>query len=251
MTLFMPGRVPPALQDQVASLIREPEHFCRIHKVLDKDSKKPIPMVPTPMQNKIFRAVKQGHKRIAIIKARQTTATTGCKFVLHHMAYSTPHPAMHAVVSMRADSATMLLDDNRRWLDDPPELLQRPIKTKSRGEIVYGDTGASLKAFTSRSSTGLRSFAPRAAAISEAAFAPDLEEVIAQADAAVGDGLLIIESTAKNPGDFFSQLIRGAPENGWHLITMWWWEHPAYEDSDELIPEGFAGANPRPAALAP
>ena len=133
----------------------------------------------------------------------------------------------------------MLLDDNRRWLLDPPELLQRPIRTKSRGEIVYEDTGASLKAFTSRSSTGLRSFAPRAAAISEAAFAPDLEEVIAQADAAVGDGLLIIESTANNPADFFSSLIRGAPENGWHLITMWWWEHPAYEDPDEMIPEDF------------
>ena len=241
MTLFIPGRVPVHMQGQVASLIREPEHFCRIHKVLDKDSKKPVPMIPMPMQDKIFRAVKAGHKRIAVIKARQTTATTGCKFVLHHMAYTTPHPAMHAVVSMRADSATMLLDDNRRWLEDPPELLQRPIRTKSRGEIVYADTGASLKAFTSRSSTGLRSFTPAGVVISEAAFAPDLEEVIAQADAAVGDGLLIIESTAKNPADFFSQLIRGAPENGWHLITMWWWEHPAYEDSDELIPEGFAG----------
>ena len=239
MTPFIPGRVPVHMQGQVASLIKKPDTFCRIHKVLDKDSKRPIPMCPTPMQDKIFRAVGEGHKRIAVIKARQTTATTGCKMVLHHMAYTTPHPAMHAVVSMRADSATMLLDDNRRWLLDPPELLQRPIRTKSRGEIVYEDTGASLKAFTSRSSTGLRSFAPRAAAISEAAFAPDLEEVIAQADAAVGDGLLIIESTANNPADFFSSLIRGAPENGWHLITMWWWEHPAYEDPDEMIPEDF------------
>jgi len=191
------------------------------------------------MQEKIFKAVEAGHKRIACIKARQVYCTTGCKMVLHHMAYTTPHAAMHAVVSMRADSASMLLDDNRRWLEDPPALLQRPIKTKARNNIVYEDTGASIRSFTSRSATGLRSFTPVAAVISEAAFAPDLEEVIAQADAAVGDGLLIIESTADNPADFFSQLIRGAPENGWHLITMWWWEHPAYCDSPDVIPADF------------
>jgi hypothetical protein len=185
------------------------------------------------MQTKIFNAVEQGHNRIIIIKARQVAATTAAKMVLHWLAYCSPHAAMCAVLSMREDSATALLDDNRRWLDDLPDLLKRPIRTKARSRIVYDDTGAEIRSFTSRSTTGVRSFQPMAALISEAAYAPDLEETIAQADAAVGDGLLIVESTAQNPGDFFSQLVQGAPDNGWHLLTHWWWE--SYCDDVEHV----------------
>ena len=237
--VFLPKEVPAAMRPAATKLVSSVGTFAKLHKVQDKDSKKEIHFDPMPMQTKIFEAVEAGHSRILVIKARQTTATTGCKMVLHHMAYTTPNEAMHAIVSMRDDSATALMDDNRRWLRHPPELLRRPIRTHSRGRIVYDDTGASLQAFTSRSSTGLRSFTPAAALVSEAAFAPDLEETVAQVDAAVGNGVLILESTANIPGDFFSKLVLGAPENGWHLITMWWWEHPLYTSPDEAIPSDF------------
>lgn len=225
----------------MAQLIEALDPFARMHRVQEKETKRPVPFTPMPMQERIFAAVEAGHNRIAIIKARQTTATTGAKMVMHNLAYKTPHEAMHAIISMRDDSATMLLDDSRRWLKDPPALLRRPIKTQARNRIVYEDTGASLQAFTSRSTTGLRSFTPAAAVISEAAFAPDLEETLAQVDAAVGEGLLIIESTANAPGDFFSKLITDAAsgQGEWHLITMWWWEHPLYRDPDENVPADF------------
>lgn len=236
---FVPGRVPPGMTLRVEHLLSDLSAFSQLHQVQDKDSKKPRAFIPSPMQRKIFAAVEAGHKRIIVIKARQVYATTGCKMVLHWMATATRFEAMHAVISMRDDSATALLNDARRWLQDPPALLQRPIRTQARGCIQYDDTGASLQAFTSRSNTGLRSFTPAAAVLSEAAFAPDLEETIAQLDAAVGEGLLMVESTANNPGDFFSQLVRAAPENGWHLLTMWWWEHPAYEDPPDMVPADF------------
>ena len=236
---YLPDTVPASLRPQVAELVADVGVFAKLHLVQDKESKKLIPFDALPMQERIFDAVRAGHNRIAVVKARQVAATTGAKMVLHWMAYTTAREAMHAIVSMRADSATALMDDNRRWLHDPPGLLQRPIDTHARGRIRYADTGASLQAFTSRSSTGLRSFQPAAALISEAAFAPDLEETIAQADAAVGDGLLICETTANNPGDYFSQLIAGAPENGWHVISLWWHEHPLYTDPPEMIPDDF------------
>ena len=236
---FIPGTVPPHLQAQVAQVIASVDGFAQLHQVQKKETKKLIPWATSPMQEKIFSAVEQGHKRIVILKARQVYATTGCKMVLHHLAYTCPNAAMHAVISMRDDSATALLDDNRRWLDDPPALLRRPVATRAKGRIVYADTSASVQAFTSRSTTGLRSFTPAAAVVSEAAFASDLEETIAQLDGAVGEGLLILESTANNPNDFFSKLIKAAPENGWHLITMWWWEHPLYTSPDEAIPSDF------------
>ena len=231
MTIFIPGTVPPSMSQAVAGqLLGHLPTFASLHMVQDKATKRPVRFDPLPMQTKIFQAVEQGHNRIIIIKARQVAATTAAKMVLHWLAYKTPHAAMCALLSMREDSATALLDDNRRWLDDLPDLLKRPIRTKARSRIVYDDTGAEIRAFTSRSTTGVRSFQPIAALISEAAYAPDLAETIAQADAAVGDGLLIVESTAQNPGDFFSQLVQGAPENGWKLLTHWWWE--SYTDPD-------------------
>jgi hypothetical protein len=227
---FVPPTVPAELRDQVAELVERPSNFCRLHRVQDKDSKAEIPFDPLPMQRKIFDAVEAGHNRILVIKARQVAATTACKFVLHQKWTATETESMFALVSLRAESATALLDDNRRWLRHPPDLLRRELDTRAKGELKYADTGASLKAFTSRSQTGLRSFSPAGVLLSEFAFAPDQEELLSQALAAVGDGLLMIESTANNPGDAFSRLIAGAPENGWHVLTHWWHEHPAYCD---------------------
>jgi hypothetical protein len=230
VSVFIPGGVSVRLRPLVEKLLSDVEAFSKLHRVQDKDSKQLIPFDPLPMQTKIFDAVRSGARRIVVVKARQVAATTACKMVLHHMATTTPNAAMFAVVSMRDDSATALLDDFRRWLDDVPRDLKRPILTRARGRIVYGDTRAEIRAFTSRSQTGLRSFSPRAVLISEAAYAPDLEEVVAQADAAVGDGLLIVESTANNPADFFSRLVQATPDNGWSLLTHWWYEHPTYRD---------------------
>ena len=231
LTVYIPKSIPKAFHGKLRHVLGDVGTFALLHKVADKDSKRPIPFQPLPMQRKIFEAVQAGHKRIAIIKARQVAATTGCKMVLQHALYTTPHNAMLALVSMRADSAAVLLREHRRWLEELPHHLQRPLRIGNAGEIVLDDTGASIKAFTSRSKTGLRSFQPAAAVVSEFAYAPNQDEVLKQADAAVGDaGLLIIESTAQNPGDRFSQIVRGAPDNGWHCISMWWWEHPAYAD---------------------
>jgi hypothetical protein len=221
MTYVSPS-IPAALHDQVRGLVSDPARFCRLHRVQDKDTKREVPFAPLPMQTKIFNAVKRGHKRILVIKARQVAATTGCKMVLHQQWTATPTAALFALVSLRAESATALLDDNRRWMHHPPSIMRRELDTRAKGELRLADTGAVMKAFTSRSSTGLRSFSPIAALLSEFAFAPDQEELLAQALSAVGEGLLMIESTANNPGDRFSQLIAGAPENGFHLITHWW-----------------------------
>ena len=238
--VFVPRTVPSALRAKMARALGSLPAFARTLQVQDKDSKKLIPFKSLPMQDKIFAAVEGGAKRIVILKARQVAATTGCKVVLQWLATTTKNAAMHALVSMRDDSATSLLAENRRWVEDTPKLLRRQLSTAKTGAIQFADTQASIKAFTSRSTSGgLRSFSPTAAVISEAAYAPDLEEVVAQVDAAVGDGLLIVESTANNPGDFFSSLVAGAPSNGWTLLTLFWWEHPKYRDAPDLITAGF------------
>lgn len=238
--VFVPRTVPSALRAKMARALGSLPAFAKTLRVQDKDSKKLIPFKSLPMQDKIFAAVEGGAKRIVILKARQVAATTGCKIVLQWMASTTKNAAMHAIVSMRDDSATSMLAENRRWAEAQPKLLRREFSIAKSGALEFADTKASIKAFTSRSTSGgLRSFSPTAAVISEAAYAPDLEEVVAQVDAAVGDGLLIVESTANNPADFFSKLVAGAPANGWTLLTLFWWEHPKYCDEPEMIPPGF------------
>lgn len=236
MKPFVPGAVPPQLVPQVGQLMACPSAFAQLHRVQDKDSAELVPFDALPMQQKIFDAVEAGHNRILVVKARQVAATTACKMVLHQRWSATRHAALFAIVSLRAESATALLDDNRRWMDDPPAILRRELDTRAKGELRLADTGATLKAFTSRSSTGLRSFSPKAVLLSEFAFALDQDELLAQALSAVGDGLLMVESTANNPGDAFSRLIAGAPENGWLVLTHWWHEHPPYVDP---VPEDF------------
>jgi hypothetical protein len=108
VSVFIPEKVPPNLRAQVAQLIAPVDTFCKLHRVQDKQTKKLIPFDPLPMQERIFDAIKAGHNRIAVIKARQVAATTGAKMVLHHLAYTTPHEAMHALLSMREDSASAL-----------------------------------------------------------------------------------------------------------------------------------------------
>ena len=132
-------------------LVSDPATFCRLHRVQDKDTKREVPFTPLPMQTKIFNAVKRGHRRILVIKARQVAATTGCKMVLHQQWTATPTAALFALVSLRAESATALLDDNRRWMHHPPSILRRELDTRAKGELRLADTGATLKAFTSRS----------------------------------------------------------------------------------------------------
>ena len=241
MTVYLPATVPAVLRPQLQRVLADVETFAQLHRVKDKDTKKPVPFRPLPMQRKLFQAYREGHRRIACIKARQVACTTGCKMLLQHLLYTTPYAAMVALVSMRADSAELLMRENRGWLEGMPSSMRRPLRVGNKGELVLQDTAASIKSFTSRSSTGLRSFDPIAAVLSEFAYAADQNALLRQADAAVGDeGLLIIESTAQNPGDRFSQIIRGAPDNGWHLISLWWHEHPAYEDTN--YPEGFAAS---------
>lgn len=237
--VFVPARVPKAKRAAVAKMLNSVDSYAKLLKVQSKDSKKMIPFAALPMQRKIFDAVNAGSKRILILKARQVAATTGCKLVLQWLASTTKQESMHAIVSMRDDSATSLLAENRRWVLHPPAILRRELDASAKGGITFKSTKASIKAFTARSESGLRSFSPTAALVSEAAFAPDLEEVLAQVDAAVGEGLIMAESTANIPGDFFSKLVMGAPENGWTLLTMWWWEHPTYCDGPSEVPEDF------------
>lgn len=228
MTAYCPPTVPAALRPKVMQLLEDPGSFAQLHKVINKELACRVQFMPLPMQFKIFEAVKAGHKRIAVVKARQVAATTASKMVLHWLAYTATSNETFAILSSRDDSAKALLAESNLWAQDLPAPMQRKLASKSKTELVYADTGASLRGYTSRSASGMRSFSPSAVVLSEFAFAPDQEELLSQILPAVGkNGLVIIESTANNPSDLFSKIV-SARDQGWHVITHWWWEHPTY-----------------------
>ena len=81
MIPYLPDTVPASLRPQVAELVADVGVFAKLHKVQDKESKRLINFDPLPMQDRIFEAVRAGHRRIAVVKARQVAATTGAKMV--------------------------------------------------------------------------------------------------------------------------------------------------------------------------
>ena len=51
---YLPAAIPEDLVEGVVGLVDTPSVFCKLHKVQDKDSKRPIPFDPLPMQRRIF-----------------------------------------------------------------------------------------------------------------------------------------------------------------------------------------------------
>jgi hypothetical protein len=91
MNVFIPGAVPVQLTADVRDILADVGTFARLHRVQDKQTKQLVRFEPLPIQRKIFHAVRQGHNRIIIVKARQVAATTGAKMVLHWLASINPN----------------------------------------------------------------------------------------------------------------------------------------------------------------
>jgi hypothetical protein len=98
------------------------------------------------------------------------------------------------------------------------------MSVDSATDSQFADTGAGFAAFTTGGRGGTRSFVFTGAQLSEFAFYTDPDEVLAQVLATVGDGPIIIETTVNAPGDAFHRLVEGAPENGWEVVFLPWYE---------------------------
>ena len=228
--------VPPHLRSEVAELLHDRLRFCRLLQIKHKDTKRFVPFEPNAAQLRLFEALDR-HNRVAIVKPRQVGFSTAVRAWQFHRAYVSKHPETFAVLSFHDRSAKNLRRMDRRWLRKLPLLLQRQLEIDSAEDTVFADTSAGFSSFSTGGRGGTRSFEFTGGHLSEFAFYADPAETLAQADATVGDGPLVVETTANAPGDEFNRLIDGAPENGWHVITYWWWEHGPYQRLD--LPEDF------------
>jgi hypothetical protein len=195
--------------------------------VQDKQTGKQIPFVALPAQDKVWRSLDRSN-RVIVVKARQMGISYAVRAWQFHRAYASTDPEKFAVLSFHARSATNLRRLDRQWLGALPEALRRPTSVDSASDTIFSDTGAGFSAFTTGGRGGTRSFAFTGAHLSEFAFYTDPDEVLAQVMATVGDGPIVIESTVNAPGDAFHRLVEGAPQNGWEVVFLPWFEHGAY-----------------------
>ena len=227
MSVWTPPTLPSAMRPKVERLIRDRALFCKLLPVVDKKSKKSVPFIALPAQEKIWKSLDRSN-RVIVVKARQMGISYAVRAWQFHRAYASLNPEKFAVLSFHDRSAKNLRRMDRQWLAALPEAMRRPMAEDSATDSVFSDTGAGFSAFTTGGRGGTRSFAFSGAHLSEFAFYLDPDEVLAQVLATVGDGPIVIESTVNAPGDAFHRLVEGAPENGWEVVFLPWYEHEAY-----------------------
>ena len=172
----------------------------------------------------------QTETRILVPKARQLGISTLIRGFFFREAYCSEHPQPYAVMSHTRSSAEGLNKMDKTFYKNLPPKYQKRLSKINTRHMVFGESGASMDIYTAGGRGGTRSFAASAAHLSEFAFYPHQEETLAEIEATVGEGLIVIESTANEPGDKFHQLIEGAMsgENDWVVAFFGWNLKPEY-----------------------
>ena len=174
--------------------------------------------------------VLQRSNRVIVPKARQLGISTLIRAYFFWKAYCAEHPRPYAVMSHTRASAEGLNKMDKVFYKNLPPKYRVPLGKLNTRHMVFKESGASMDIYTAGGRGGTRSFAAAAAHLSEFAFYPNQEETLAEVEATVGDGQIIIESTANTPGDKFHSLILAslAGETDWEVAFYGWDLKPEY-----------------------
>ena len=201
----------------------------RAYRIVDYDTKDWTYYEPRPAQL-ILREAMRRHNRILVPKARRLGASTEVEAFMFDALIMADNPLPVASMA-HVDRAARNIGGMLRgmYMGLPEEL--RPAHSKMNdSQLVLKESGASQSIYMAGGRGGTRSFAAGMFHGSEFDFYPDQAETLAEVDATVGDGLLVLESTVNKPGSRFNELCLGAPDNGWEVVFLPWTLHPAYRD---------------------
>lgn len=221
-------KLPSDVQEQLDAILADPLKFVKLLKIQDKYSGKLVRFSPNGEQKELIKKL-QHHQKVIILKPRQIGISTLLRAYALWQTYTTKDPLKFGVISFHQRSAKNLRRMDKLMHDSLPMMLHRKLSIDNATTMCFQDSGAELSSFTAGSKGGTRSFMLSSVHLSEFAFYDDPQEMLAQIVATVGTGQIIIESTPDKPADTFHRLIMGAPENGWQLVTYWWWEHHKYK----------------------
>lgn len=199
-----------------------------------------LPDKPQPVRSLQVRPVDtRPSNDLLILKPRQIGSTTIISAYLFWRWYTATDPITIAILSHKQRSAVHILDIWRRFWNRLPNKMRRPLEIDNRNHIKLADSGAEVIAAGATDRGGIRSFSAHCIHLSEFAFSPDAEELLATSVGALAPGgKLIAESTANHYGDQLHQEVlktqRG--EGSWCFLFFPWYEHEAYRiDAPEEV----------------
>jgi len=212
----------------IAKLRDDPRAFFKLLSVFDNNQGKLVPFVLTPTQER-FLSILETSNRVVIVKARQLGISTVTRAWFLWKAWRSGEPLKHAVISYTRESANHLHSIDKAFFVSLPQALQRRLANDSKGSLKWADTGSELKCFSAGGKGGAtRSYSFTSAHISEFAFFDDQNELLSNVISSVGGGQIVIETTVKEADDFYHNLVRGAPQNGWTLAFFPWMDEKKY-----------------------
>jgi hypothetical protein len=201
------------------------------------------PFVPNFVQGKIDAAIEKQLTRgtpakVAVLKSRRLGVSTYVAAKFSHRAFTRPYQRGLVVAHKGAEAKKLFAIYERMYENLPLQVASIPTKPRRTGgrgqQLLFHLMDSSLEVSQAGSSEAGRGGEAQMIHLSECAFYPDPEgflQAMLPSFHKVGDGLLILESTAGIwPDDWWSETWKAARdgENGYEALFFGWYEEPSF-----------------------
>jgi len=224
------------LPKQVKEICRDGLLFISRLKIVNKDGKL-VRLIPTEEQIEMFHRLEAGDDSV-FGKPRQIGSSTFVSAYLFWKWLTAGSPINIAILSKDWDSTIHIFGMWKIFYENLPKVLKFKLEKKNETIMKLADSGATVRAISSKKPGALRSYTQTFVHLSELAFTDNAEEVLSTAYAALNNNQLIIESTAHYYNDVVHQQImkaeRGEAQLNYTFFS--WTQHVKYRVE---VPDGF------------
>jgi hypothetical protein len=187
-----------------------------------------------------------GRVRIIVLKARQLGISTFFQALLFVLSFLT-HGYRGLVVAHEIPASQNLLAMTHRYWDTYPFRQLYTLKSMSKNDLSWVETGSAIKIATAGNKALGRSSTIHYLHASEVAFWPDAEIAMLGLRQTVPNEtgtVIALESTAEGVGNFFHRQWKLAEDGDseYEPIFLPWWRHPEYLASHINVPHDNLGA---------
>jgi len=225
------------LPQEIKAIFKDGLRFISHLKIVNKQGKL-VRLIPTDEQVTMFQYLEHDID-VVFGKPRQIGSSTFIAAYLFWKWLSSGTPINVAILSKDWDSTTHIFSMWKTFYQNLPEPLQFPLEIDNHKQMKLRDSGAIVRAISSKKTGALRSYTQNYVHLSELAFTDNAEEVKSTAYAALNGNQLIIESTANYFNDVVHQSImksqRGEAKLNYTFFS--WLDHKEYKT--EIPTEGF------------
>jgi hypothetical protein len=227
----------------VLETIRNYESYCSSFlKIKHREGGRIIPFSLKPVQRRIHESItesrikRKGPVKILILKSRRLGVSTYVASLFSHRVFT--HPFQRGlVIAHKGPDAEVLFRIYERYYENLPETYERiPIKPHRAGskgkKLLFPKLDSGLEVGSASTPEFGRGGESQLIHLSEVAFYPNPEEFLAgllPQFPLTGDGILILESTAKGPAGFFYDAWHDAVNGDNSYIPLFF---PWFLDSD-------------------